>query len=99
MKQVIEKYFCDNCEDEMDGFEYRQCTKLSIRVDLPHPEGRCGQVEGEQMVICSKCSEELGIVNSKEYHSYNYSKEKFKNTIREIKTKIVAMYFKKRGAR
>lgn len=95
MQQVINKYFCDYCNAEMGEFEYQQGTKVGVRVDLPNPKGGCGQVAGVSMVICKNCSVDLGIVNCNEYHDYTYSQSKLKNTVKEIKNKIVDMLYKK----
>lgn len=95
MQQTITKYFCDYCKDEVSMTEYIEGTKIDIRVSLANPKGGCGQVAGQSMNICKKCSEELGIVNSEEYHMYTYSQSRLRDTIGKVKTKIVDMFYKK----
>ena len=89
VRQVIEKYSCDYCKGEMCQHDYQQGVKITIQVDLPNPKGGCGQASGIEMVLCKVCSEDLGIVNSKEYHDYTYSQSKLKGTIEKFKTKIL----------
>lgn len=95
MQQTINKYFCDYCKNEVSMTEHIEGTKIDIKVSLVNPKGGCGQVSGVSMVLCKKCSEELGIINSEEYHSYIYSQSRLRDTIKNIKTKIVDMLFKK----
>lgn len=95
MIETITKYICDYCKNEVSYTEYTQGVKISIRAELAHPEGKCGQVAGRSMNICKKCSEELGIVNSEEYHMYTYSQSRLRDTIGKVKTKIVDMFYKK----
>jgi hypothetical protein len=89
---MIAKCNCDNCNEEMSEFEYEQAIKITITADLPHPEGKCGQHCGITMKLCKKCSEELGIVNTEEYHNYTYSQNRFIDKIRECKAKILKMW-------
>ena len=89
------KYSCDYCEADMTQGEYESGVDLTITVHLPHPEGKCGQVSEISMRICEKCSTELGIVNSKEYHNFMYSATRLKNKIIEIKNKIIEFCFRK----
>ena len=95
MQQEIKKYFCDYCINEMNESEYQQGVKIGVRVDLPNPKGGCGQVAGANMILCKKCSEDLGIVNKNEYHDYTYSQSRLRDTIKEIKNKIIDMLYKK----
>lgn len=96
MKQIIEKYSCDNCKDEMHSWEYMNAVKLSLSIALPNPKGGSGQASHIKMVICEKCTKELGIVNSNEYHGYDYSQSRLSNTFDKIKGKILDMCFKKK---
>ena len=95
MIKTITKYICDYCKDEVSMTEYTQGTKITIRVELENPKGGAGQVAGQSMNICKKCSEELGIINKQEYHAYTYSQGRLRDTIGEIKIKIVNMFYKK----
>jgi sulfur relay (sulfurtransferase) complex TusBCD TusD component (DsrE family) len=79
----------------MTEFEYEQAIKITISADLPNPQGKCGQFGGITMKLCKKCSEELGIINSEEYHNYTYSHSRFISKIKECKTKILKLCFKK----
>lgn len=79
----------------MKQSEYEQGTKIGIRIDLPNPDGGCGQANGISMILCKECSEGLGIINSREYHSYTYSRSSLKIAIQKVKTKIVDMLLKK----
>ena len=94
MIETITKYICDYCKNEVSMTEYSQGTKIGIRVELENPKGRCGQVAGQSMNICKTCSEELGIINSEEYHIYTYSQSRLRDTIKKIKTKIIDMFYK-----
>ena len=47
------------------------------------------------MTLCKKCSEDLGIINTEEYHDYIYSQSRLGDTIEKIKTMIIDMFFKK----
>lgn len=95
MIQTITKHICDYCKSEVSMTEYTQGTKIDIRVSLENPKGGCGQVAGQSMNICKKCSEELGIINSEKYHDYTYSQGRLRDAIGEIKTKIINMFYKK----
>ena len=93
MQQTITKYYCDYCNGEMGESEYEQRTKLGVRVDLPNPNGKCGQVAGVSMSLCKECSENMGIINSKEYHDYNYSKGKLTDVVEENKRTFLDVLF------
>jgi hypothetical protein len=80
----------------MTELEYEQALKITITADLPHPQGKCGQHGSISMNLCKKCSEEIGIVNSEEYHDYTYSQNRFIDKIRECKTKILKLCSKER---
>ena len=95
MQQTTTKYFCDNCKDEVSMTEYLEGTQIDITVKLANPKGGAGQVAGVRMTLCKKCSEELGIINTQEYHSYNYSQGKLRDTIEKAKTKIISMIYKR----
>lgn len=95
MKQIIEKYFCDYCNREMSEFEYEQRTRLGVRIDLPNPSGKCGQVAGINMSLCQECTENMGIVNSEEYHDYNYSKGRLTEAIKENKNTLLDVLFRR----
>lgn len=95
MIETITKYICDYCKNEVSMTEYGQGTKIGIRVELENPKGGAGQVAGQSMNICKSCSEELGIINSEEYHSYMYSQSRLRDTIGKVKIKIVDMFYKK----
>lgn len=96
MKQVIEKFFCDKCKEEMGKWDYEQATKLTIRVDLANPKGGCGQVSGINMSICDDCSMELGIINGPEFHDYVQSQVTLHQKIKDIGVKFLDFAFKKK---
>lgn len=95
MQQTINKYFCDYCKHEVSMTEYIEGTKIDIKVSLANPKGGAGQVSGVRMILCKKCSEDLGIVNTEEYHIYTNSQSRLGNAIEKIKTKIIDMFYKK----
>lgn len=95
MIQETKKYICDYCDTEMNKFEYELAPSLSVSISLPHPEGKCGESSSTRMIICDKCSKELGIVNSMEYHTSVYSQQKLGKRVIELKKNIVDFCFKK----
>lgn len=97
MVSTIIKYYCDYCESEMSKHQYEQSTTVNVGVSLPNVSSGCGQTSGFQMKLCENCSEMIGIVNSKEYHDYNYSNNKLKDKLIEFKNNIIDTVFKIKG--
>lgn len=91
MVETITKYYCDYCNKEINEYEYNVGTEIDITVKLPHPEGESGQINGIKMKICNECSEKIGIVNSKKYHSYIDSREELGKTVDKNKINILKL--------
>lgn len=91
MVKTTVKYYCDYCNKEIDGYEYEMATEIDITVKLPDPEGKSGELNGVKMKICNECSEKIGIVNSKKYHSYIDSREELGKTVDKNKINILKL--------
>lgn len=94
MVKTTTKYYCDCCNKEINSYEYEIATEIDITVKLPHPEGGSGELNGVNMKICNECSEKVGIVNSREYHSYIDSKERLGKAIDKNKNSILKLSIK-----
>jgi len=96
MKEVIEKYYCDNCEKEMSEWEYKESPTLSIRLDMPNPKSSGRQIAINRMTLCGGCAKDFGVQNDEEYHRvYTYSQPLLNKTLEKFKRKIVAMFIDK----
>ncbi len=79
----------------MDKSTYNRCPTIIIRVELPNPDGRCGNVSGVTMKVCDDCCKTLGLINGKQYHDYTYSNGRFRRFIEENKKKILGFIMSK----
>lgn len=95
MKEVIENYYCDYCKNEMSNLDYKIAPNIKIRVDLPNPKGGPREIAIADMVLCEKCSEGIGLVNSEEYHTTIHASTRLFKTVENIKTNILGLVFKK----
>lgn len=96
MKTTIVKCSCDYCNAEMNEYEYENAIKVTVKVNLPNPKGGCGQMSAIEMKLCDKCSKDIGIINSQEYHSYIDSQNRLTTTIKKCKDKILKLCFEKK---
>lgn len=97
MIETIVNYKCDNCNSAMKEYEYHDSTKIFIKVEVPNQKCGAGECNGVHMVICDKCSNELGIVNSIIHNGYG-SQRRLGEAIEKCKFKILDMFFKKKKA-
>lgn len=96
MKITNTQCYCDKCHKEMSKYEYENIAiKLIIRVEIPHPEGKCGEVSGISMKLCEECSKELGLENKDEYHRYMDSQTRFNRALEKCKKNIFGLFREK----
>jgi hypothetical protein len=80
----------------MSEYKYDTATKITIRLDVPNQRGGCGECNGIQMIICNKCSEEIGIVNSEIHNGQMNSHGRILKALEANKQKILNMVFRKK---
>lgn len=96
MRMEYVKCACDYCNADMLEHEYNNATKVSIKLDIPNQKGGCGECSGIHMVICNKCSNEIGIVNSEIHNGQMNSKSRILRALENNKQKIINMVFRKK---
>lgn len=85
---------CDYCNKEISEYEYKLAPLISLRIDLPNPEGGSGQIGALQMKLCEECFKNIGLENNEGYHKYIYSQNKFINAMSKVKNKILRLFLK-----